>query len=252
MAYITLASINIEHGKHLPLLQRFLNETNPDVLCMQEVPELFLKDIMEMFGAPIHMTPHTLQRSMPHFKGEDNVPEGIAIGSKLLFLNKPEHFFYSGTPQLVLFDSNNKETYYRGVLYATILKDSVPFTIATTHHTWTHDGNSTVRQIEDTKKMLEMVDEQHLEDIILCGDFNAPRMLLSGTKGEVFEMIASRYTDNIPQEIMTTLDQKLHRSAPIPLVVDGLFTSSKYHATSVQIKPDVSDHCAIIATIHSE
>jgi len=82
-----------------------------------------------------------------------------------------------------------------------------------------------------------------LNNIIFCGDFNAPR----GRK--TWSILSSKLKDNIPDEIMTTVDAKIHRAGNLMLVVDGLFTSKNYKVTGVRVISGVSDHCAIVANI---
>lgn len=84
-----------------------------------------------------------------------------------------------------------------------------------------------------------------IPEFILCGDFNAPR------GGIIFDTIASKYKDNIPSEINTTIDKNLHKAGDLKLVVDGLFTTPSYQITSIKIIDSLSDHCAILANIRA-
>ena len=84
----------------------------------------------------------------------------------------------------------------------------------------------------------------HVGDkLILCGDFNAPR------KKAIWDILARRYRDNIPELVETTLDQTHHRAAPIFYVVDGMFTSPHYEASEVAVRGNASDHMLITGKI---
>ena len=80
--------------------------------------------------------------------------------------------------------------------------------------------------------------------MIFCGDLNTPRGF------EIWNDLSKTYTDNIPQEIDTTIDKNLHKSGlDIRLVVDALFTSSHYSIRNVKVVPNTSDHMAVAADL---
>ncbi len=81
------------------------------------------------------------------------------------------------------------------------------------------------------------------EGFVLCGDFNAPR------GGEIFSELAARYRDNIPAQYTTSIDASLHRAGDLQLMVDGIFTTPEYQASSVLLHSGVSDHYAVTADI---
>lgn len=88
------------------------------------------------------------------------------------------------------------------------------------------------------------------QDFVFCGDFNAPR------GGEIFSMLSSKYRDNIPKEVTTTLDRNLHRNGEdegFPeIVVDGLFSAGSHQAHDTRVVRGVSDHCAVISFLSQE
>ena len=98
--------------------------------------------------------------------------------------------------------------------------------------------------MQDLKVLFELL--ENIPEFILCGDFNAPR----GTA--IFDSIAEKYKDNIPQDISTTIDKNLHKAGDLQLVVDGLFTTPEYKVDSIKILDKLSDHCAILATIYND
>ena len=118
----------------------------------------------------------------------------------------------------------------------------------TTNFTWSEHGQPDRYQRQDVRALLDTV--LPLGDIVLCGDFNAPR------GGEIFSFLAERLKDNIPRRYKTSLDIALHRAGkerPEELadkMVDGFFTSHGYRASGVRLERGVSDHCAIVGTVH--
>jgi hypothetical protein len=86
-------------------------------------------------------------------------------------------------------------------------------------------------------------------EFVLGGDFNAPR------GGEMFSVLSSAYTDNIPLQYKTSLDLTLHRAARErgpqlgDKMVDGLFSTPAYSVSDVRLVDGVSDHMAVVATI---
>ena len=125
-------------------------------------------------------------------------------------------------------------------------KGNESFVVGTTHFTWSPDGIPDDFLRKDMKSLLAIL--QDIPEIVLCGDFNAPR------GGEIFDALAQRYKDNIPLEYDTSIDVNLHRDgkkmADRSLMVDGLFTTSFYKCSNVRLVGGVSDHFAIIAEVH--
>jgi endonuclease/exonuclease/phosphatase family metal-dependent hydrolase len=128
----------------------------------------------------------------------------------------------------------------RGLIIIKVEKQKKEFQIATTHFTWSRNGDSNKTQLKSLDRMLSLLD---LNNIVLCGDFNAPR----GRKTWI--ILSSKLNDNIPENIKTTIDANIHRAGDLHLVVDGLFTSNNYKASDVRVVSGVSDHCAIAANI---
>lgn len=120
------------------------------------------------------------------------------------------------------------------------------YRVLTTHFIWTPDGG--VNELQQStfvafSTVLDRYDDE--QGVLLTGDFNAPRGL------EIFDALSRRYTDNIPKDVTTTIDQKLHRKNGLMYVVDGLFTTPNYSVSDVEVIDGVSDHKAIVAKITS-
>ena len=243
---LKLISLNIERHKHLDLVEKFLAQRMPDVVCLQEVFEHDLERLARAFGA-------TSTAFEPMGRLPEELPPGVmgvAILSRVPIRKMRAHY-YAGIPG-VLNDAiiGNKLTFQqlnKLVLTVELEKEGKPFRIATTHFTWTPDGAPDEFQRAHILKLLTVL--EGLGEFVFCGDLNAPR------GGEIFDMLSAKYKDNIPPHYETSLDISLHRagkSRPHELenkMVDGLFSTPAYLASGVELVPGVSDHMAIVADI---
>ncbi|MFA7309641.1 MAG: endonuclease/exonuclease/phosphatase family protein [Candidatus Paceibacterota bacterium] len=242
-----LVSLNIEHSKHLDLVVPFLISKNADIVCLQEVRESDIADIAATVGARYIFAPMTRQTH----EGKENVV-GIAILSPLM-IEKHEVAFYTGDRELPKSDTADEPTYNNKLspmLFCDIRVRDELYRVGTTHFTWTPDGSASEEQRVHMNALLAIVGPK--EDLILCGDFNAPR------GGEIFGMLSSRYTDNIPPQYKTSLDLDLHRAAKDKRdeledkMVDCLFTTPAYECSHVHLESGVSDHMAVIAEVRKK
>jgi len=114
------------------------------------------------------------------------------------------------------------------------------FTLLQTHFTWTDHGLPDERQEQDIKML--MAELSLVPQFALFGDFNAPR-----GRNYIWDVVARVYRDNIPSDVVTTLDTQLHRVGHLPRVVDMCFTTSTHEVDSVRLVSGLSDHQAILA-----
>lgn len=138
-----------------------------------------------------------------------------------------------------------------GVLYADILCNDGLFKIATTHFTWTPQGEApSEEQVLSMKAFLEKM--QNMEPHIICGDFNIPR-----TENVLYGELTKHYTDAVPATYASSLDPSLHTLGNTPekrhlfesFMVDYVFTQPPYTASDVRLEFGLSDHAAVVATI---
>jgi endonuclease/exonuclease/phosphatase family metal-dependent hydrolase len=240
MAALKLVSLNVERSKHLDRVVPFLQRENADVVCMQEFVEHDIDQLSQALQGASCVYEPLAKRPQDHPPGII----GLGIFSRLP-MSARRADYYVGKPGVLLDNIQIDETTYnnmnRVVLSCDIEKEGNAFQIATTHFRWTPNGEPDQGQREDMMALLRVLTD--LGQFVLCGDFNAPR------GGEIFSMLASRFKDNIPVEYKTSIDGSLHRSGPLPYMVDGLFTTPGYVARDVRLQFGVSDHAAIIATI---
>lgn len=232
---LRFVSLNIEQDRHLDSVERFLIETAPDVVCLQEVTGRGFERLTRATGWEGTMEPQILTPA-----GGD--AWGVAILSRLP-LHDVRRDLYNGSSAepLQAWADHDQATIRRWLLRATVAQDGLPFRVATTHFVWTHDGEADDLQRSALKRVLDLLADE--PELVLAGDFNAPR------GGEIFGILAGRYRDNIPEHYRTSLDPVLHRAGHLERMVDGLFTSGFYRTQNVRLVPGVSDHQAIVAEI---
>lgn len=240
MSSLKLISLNIERSKHLDLVVPFLQKERPDVLCIQELMERDVLRFEEALGMRCVFSPFTL-----HDAEWNAGIMGIGIFS-LATIRSHEARYYVGDPSTVpIFDFTDVHTKHatenHSVIFCDIKVGNDMYRIGTTHFTWTPDGAPDDYQREDAKRLLNILDS--FGEFVLTGDFNSAR------GSEIFSLFAKRYKDNIPRRYTTTIDGALHRAGPLECMVDGVFSTSGYVVSDVELISGVSDHMAVVATI---
>lgn len=241
---LRLLSLNIERDEHYDTVLALIEERNPDVLCLQEVPKEFAERLSAELGYEweFKLRAHVPSRVAP----EVTLTEGMLIAWKpeLTLRGVAVHTYRTKEERPITERPTHANDVDRSLVVATLNHQGETFRIGTTHFTWTPDGGPSEEQHRDMDRLLQALAEFHDETgIIFCGDFNAPR------GGEIFARLNERYADHIPPHITSTIDPKLHRAPGIELVVDGLFSTAQYQAHNVEIIDGVSDHKAIFAVI---
>lgn len=235
---ITLVSLNVYENKLADKTNPFIQGLQTDVLCLQEVVRSDFerwRDQLGMHGAFAPMV-DIFKNSHQQF--------GVAILSKSP-ITLTDSIYYGATPA----DSTWWREYHKPgdavphtvLLVAQAEYGGKTFTFGCTHFSWSDGGKSTVEHTHNMERLLKAT--QRYSDLILAGDFNAPR------GRETFAMLNQHFKDNIPASITTTIDGKLHRAGDLPYVVDNIFTSKEYTLHNVHLVDNVSDHCAVVANV---
>lgn len=235
-----IVSINIERDKHYDAVLSFLQREQPDVVCMQEIYSGEAERYQYELGMKGMFASMTLHASK-YVEGALHV-EGVAIFSRYP-VSSVNVSLYAGYKKYVpTYIEKDARTYNHVLLSCDVHKDGEVYTIATTHFTWTLEGQPDVFQRKNLLSLLRAL--KKFPDVVLCGDFNAPR------GREIFDKLAKKYKDNIPVEITSTIDPFLHRAPHLQYVVDGLFSTPKYVVNNVRAETGISDHKAIVGMIH--
>lgn len=236
MKPLRLLQLNIERDKHLDRVCSFLDHESFDVICLQETFERDAHMLAERYNLSLHFTPRVLR---------NGAAEGVAILSPHP-LKQKRSIRYAGQETLIegilqgTMDEKTGSQMYL-VAFADVTLPTGHLTIGTTHFPWTPDGGASDFQRKTMFTLLELLASE--SNFILCGDFNAPR------GGEIWEMLAAHYCDNIPTTYTSSIDPELHRAAPLELMVDGIFSTPGYKVSNVLRVCGLSDHCGFTGEI---
>ncbi len=252
---LRLVNLNIEGDKHLNIIVPRLQALSPDILCLQEVFQVHQSLLEKAFAMTGFFAPLCIM-------GQPNPPNyhtlgsfGLALLTKLKVTHLDIYYYFQPKNTAEVFTTqvfaNNPYCLARPVISATLSSspnkqvnaDRDEITLATTHFTWTPDGQSSPQQRHDLKNLFSYL--HSLPPHLLCGDFNAPRGRQTWAK------LSQNYQDNIPLSVTSTLDPHLHRHSNLNLVVDGLFSHPQYKVSNVQLVSGLSDHQAVVADISS-
>ena len=230
-------SLNIERDKHISEVIALLKKEKPEVICLQEVHEPDFELLKKKFNLNGFFAPMLIYPRLTDGK-KKLIRQGNAFYTSLPLL-KAESIPYFGEGKAPLYTGHN--VIVRILVYGLIEKYGKKYCIATTHFTWANNGGVNEEQRRDLKQLLKLL--QIKKEMVLCGDFNAPR------GKEIFNILNLHLKDNIPPEIKTTLDPKLHKAGPLPYVVDYMWSTPQYKVQKVRIIDGISDHMAVIAEI---
>ncbi len=229
---IKVVSINIERHKHIERVVEFLKKENPDVICLMEVCE---SDVVILAGESYPFRVYAPNDVMPESEGRGTT--GVAILSK-----KPIEWsekFYCNEADRAYLEKPGLGTHAPILVLAKI----GDLQIGAVHFSWTANGSVDERQRKHTDILLEYLSTKG--ELVLCGDFNIPR------GNEMYQKLLTNYQDNIPTEIETTLDPKLHRAnfetpGKLKFVVDYVWSTPTYEVSEVRVEQGVSDHCGVV------
>lgn len=236
-----LSSCNIEGDRHTESVEAMVKQYSPDIICLQEAEELLVNNIANSHGYELIFRPSALIDKSLYPTLNRNKIIGLALLSKIHIFRSGVYTYRNDTDKVPVYLPGNPNSVRKELLFATLANG---FTIATTHFTWAPNGKVTSFQLVDIIKLKQAIKE--LGEIIFTADLNSPR------PNQIYTQINNILKDNIPQNVDTTLDPKLHRNKTgVKLVVDYLFTSKSYLVTEIALITGISDHKAIIAKIKS-
>jgi endonuclease/exonuclease/phosphatase family metal-dependent hydrolase len=236
---LKLFDLNIEGHDHLDRWLPFAAAGEFDVICLQEIFEVDLPRISKELGMKYVFSPVMDISQENEYEYETLGIWGVAILTNLP-VKLQEEKYYAGSRELKVFVQPGDAA--RVLLSVVVEKDGQEFRVATTHFTWTPDGHINAQQEADFNALAAILTEH--PDWIFTADFNAPR------GREMFSKFAELFTDNLPPDVLSTLDPDLHyKKGELQLAVDTVFTTAHYKAENVQVHTGLSDHCGITANI---
>ncbi len=238
---IKLVSVNIERDWHYETVFAFLKAEKPEVVCLQEILDRDIprfKKELQMEGLFVPTAIANLGRGTEAL-AKAGIKNGNAIFTSLpISLSNSFSYCECGDDGV----THETRNFHKVLVYLTVEKGDKSFSIATTHFTWTPNGESNDEQRRNMTALLKVLTS--FPELILCGDFNAPR------GGEIWGALAARYQDNIPLTYDSSLDPFLHRLLNSKkLVVDGLWSTPHYRVSGVRLVEGVSDHKAVVGLV---
>lgn len=240
-----LLSLNIENNLHTETVLSLLRKENPDVICFQELLEEdfeFYKKELQLDGI-YQPTGYIGGKVYSALVGKK---QGIGIFAKNIV--DRGSLFYFGSKENI---SKSFDEYVSDICFQNnhafvwvdmMDKQNNVHRYVTTHLPVTEKGLTTPFQLSVVDSFLKEI--EIMGQLVFCGDMNAPR------GGEAFSLLSQKYTDCIPLEYKTSIDQNLHRHKGLQYMVDGLFTTPVYKTSNVRLVDGASDHMAIVAEIH--
>lgn len=233
---IKLLTLNIENDRHLARVHAAITEHLPDIVCLQEVLE---SDCAHLASSGRYDVKFSLSGRLPRERGQER-NWGVAVLSRVPVRCQTESYYADDPIIRVLREPNDP----RRVLVVTELEhQGQPYRIATTHFTWSADGQINEVQQADFFRLKRLL--SRYSDYVLCGDFNAPR------GREMFGKFVDELTlvDHLPTSVTSTIDARFHRAGALELVVDTIFSTREYRVMDARVLEGISDHKGILALI---
>ncbi len=242
---LKLLSLNMEGHKHLGRVIRLLMQEKPDVVCFQELFEVDVPVLEQLFDWKSLYQPVCVVRNVDVHQAHALGNWGVGLFTALPILDQGFDTYFGQADHLPTFmDQNNPNAMNRVLVHARVKKDDQEFSIATTHFTWSKEGKYTEEQARDFAHLSQALSRRG--EFVVCGDLNSPRQ---GEPNNVFNKLASTYTDNIPPEVTTSIDGQFHKAGQLELMVDSLFSTPEYQVANVRVLDGVSDHKAVVGDI---
>lgn len=226
-------SLNVERHKHFEKVKMFLERENPEVICLMEVCE---SDVSILAGVNYPYVSYAPNDLLNRFK------EGIGTTGVAILAKKPIQdidIYYFGED----FEEYSKKPNFSSHCPVIITGKIGETNLAAIHFSWTEGGSIDERQRKHMELLLGYLSNKG--ELVMCGDFNIPR------GNEMYQKLAEKYLDNLPAEVTTTIDPRLHRAnfeepGKIKFVVDYVWSTPKYKISEVKVVEGVSDHYGIV------
>jgi endonuclease/exonuclease/phosphatase family metal-dependent hydrolase len=234
---LKLLTLNIEGDRHLDEVCSAIGVYLPHIVCLQEVLEADCARLAAIGG---YQVKHAVTTRMPLGAKGGIRNWGDAVLTRVP-LQDQTVTCYAADSRIRVF---RQPTDPRPALIATELEhDGQTYRIATTHFTWSSNGQATDEQYEDFGRLKQAL--AAYPHYVLCGDFNAPR------RGEMFAKFTDELSliDHLPPSVTSTIDPKFHYAGALQLVVDTIFSTPHYQVCDVRILEGISDHKGVLASV---
>jgi hypothetical protein len=255
MKKYTLLHINIEKEKHIKKIRTCIKDQKPDFICMEEVLE---KDIIS-FAQEFNYYYIHASKFISKQTGEG---EGQGILSKYKILeSKKQRYDINPTKDTPIFDTSlflkskpkrpqEQFLFHEILLSVKVQLNSKILTIATTHfpvsdltspglHEHELFDIDSLNYVQNMRNYFDRFLKQIKtlkRPLIFTSDLNNPR-------GDfIYDALAHELVDQIPKDINSSIDPKLHRVKKLKLMVDTVMASEGINNTEVKVIEGISDH----------
>jgi len=255
---LKIMSLNV--GRMLqPRTKTFLERlSGPDVLLLQDFPFRSLP-LLERY-------PHVAFAPMTnHIIWGHRAIVGIALLSKYLLTSVAYYTTWGNGVLKDLEGINDRNERHLGAesdklveatedrvaICTCVRKDADEYNLVTTHGMWARNGVANDVQRKCTHELVNVLKLELMgrPDLVLAGDLNCAR------GGEIYNMLTAVMQDEVPQNVVGTLDPDHPLSQKgIDTVVDYIMSARDGRATvsDVGLTSGISDHQALTATITME
>jgi endonuclease/exonuclease/phosphatase family metal-dependent hydrolase len=241
---IKLISYNIWHGVYLEPMLQFLNEQQPEIVCLQEVgtsglgqkkhPTNLFKEIQTSLGFEAHY-----EHMYTADEGDGVYTIGVAIYSKFPILETKSLRYERNTTEVLRISDVDRYHVPRVLLGCLLDIKPKPLWVFTTHFTISPEAKVTQHQLENAQKVAAYLKD--FPEYMLCGDLNTPH------GSHIFDLLKGEASDVVGPG-KPTLHPKLHRVGHLNLQVDHAFLNSRRITASAAATPlvDGSDHLPLV------
>jgi endonuclease/exonuclease/phosphatase family metal-dependent hydrolase len=233
---LKLLTLNIENDRHLARVCAAIAEHLPDIVCLQEVLE---PDCARLASSGGYDVKYALSGYLRGRAGPER-NWGVAVLSRVPLRCQSVAYYSDDSIIRPIHQPNDAR---RVVIMTELEHLGRPYRIATTHFTWTPDGEINVQQQADFPRLKALLCPY--PDYVFCGDFNAPR------GREMFGKFVNELglIDHLPASVTSTLDRQFHPLGELGLVVDTLFSTRHYRVMDTQVLEGLSDHKGVLALV---
>lgn len=237
---LKLMTLNMENDRHLDRVRSAIATHLPDIVCLQEALEKDCASLAAVGGYDVKyaLSSRITKASATGLHEEYNW--GVAVLTRVPVRRQTVNIYSEDAEVRVLRDPNDS---CRVLVVTELMHEGRPYRIATTHFTWSPDGQPSEPQLADFIRLKRVMSEY--PDYVLCGDFNAPR------GGELFGKFVHELglIDHLPRDVTSTIDGRFHRAGALELAVDTIFSTTEYRVADVRVLEGLSDHKGILATV---
>ena len=224
--------LNMEEDRHLQKILPLIQEHDFDVLLLQEITKSTFTRIKQDLGYPYA----EFGDMRPSLYSDDI--SGVSI------LSKHPGAFAIETFLDIANDNENHRGAYAYRLVSFTPSSCSDMTFLTTHLPVNYPA-PVISELQRNayKGLIELLEKK--ERFILTGDLNSPRSNENTIYNSLYDQLIEKFQDQLPKNVLTTIDSKLHSVKGLSYTVDAILTSGDIEVKNIGITENISDHMGI-------